>query len=123
MRSRGFTLIEMLVVMVVIALLLTIATPRYIHSLDRARETVLRENLVLMRDALDKFYADHGRYPNALPELVEGRYLRSLPVDPITESSETWQVLPPERADVGGVFDVRSGAEGVARSGIPFGEL
>ncbi len=123
MRTRGFTLIEMLVVMVVIALLLTIATPRYIHSLDRARETVLRENLVLMRDALDKFYADHGHYPDALPELVERRYLRSLPVDPITDSPETWLAVPPERPELGGIYDVRSGAEGDASTGVPFGEL
>ena len=102
---------------------LTIATPRYIHSLDRARETVLRENLVLMRDALDQFYADHGRYPDALPELVERRYLRSLPVDPITESPETWLAVPPDRPELGGIYDVRSGAEGDASTGVPFGEL
>ena len=96
-HSRGFTLIEMMVVMVVVALLLTIATPRYIHSLDRARETVLRENLTLIRDALDKYFSDHGRYPDGLPELVSRRYLRALPVDPLTDSSETWLTVAPGR--------------------------
>ena len=123
MHSRGFTLIEMMVVMVVVARLLTIATPRYIHSLDRARETVLRENLTLIRDALDKYFSDHGRYPDGLPELVSRRYLRALPVDPLTDSSETWLTVAPDRGELGGVYDVHSGAEGEASTGIPYGEL
>ena len=122
-RRRGFTLIEMLVVMVVIALLLTIATPRYLHSVDRARENVLRENLLLMRDALDKHFADHGRYPDALEQLVERRYLRAVPVDPLTDSAETWRMVAPSRADLGAVYDVRSGAEGVTRGGVAYGAL
>ncbi|MCB1907062.1 MAG: prepilin-type N-terminal cleavage/methylation domain-containing protein [Rhodocyclaceae bacterium] len=120
---RGFTLIEMLVVMVVIAMLLTIATPRYLHSVDRARENVLRENLLLMRDALDKHFADHGRYPDALVQLVERRYLRAVPVDPLTDSAETWLLVAPQRADLGVVYDVRSGAEGTTRGGVAYGEL
>lgn len=123
MRHRGFTLIEMLVVMVVIALLLTIATPRYLDSVDRARENVLRENLLLMRDALDKHFADRGRYPDALEQLVERRYLRAVPVDPLTESSETWLPVAPDRPDLGAVYDVRSGAEGSTQGGVAYGEL
>ena len=123
MKARGFTLIEMLVVMVVIALLLTIAVPRYFHSVDRAREAVLRENLLLMRDALDKHYADTGKYPDALEDLVTRRYLRRLPIDPLTESETTWVIVPPERAELGGIYDVHSGAEGQSLSGLPYGEL
>jgi general secretion pathway protein G len=120
---RGFTLIELLVVMVIIALLLTIAVPRYFNSVDHARQAVLRENLFLMRDALDKHYADTGRYPETLAELVDKKYLRRLPVDPLTQSESTWIVLPPEAPDQGAVFDVRSGAPGQSAAGIPFSEL
>ena len=120
--TRGFTLIEMLVVMVVIALLLTIAVPRYFDSVERARETVLRENLLLMRDALDKHYGDFGHYPNALDELVSKRYLRFVPVDPITERRDSWQIVEPPADAPGLVFDVRSGAEGVALSGEPYAQ-
>jgi general secretion pathway protein G len=106
---RGFTLIELMVVMAIIATLLTIATPRYLAHLDRSREVALRETLFVVRDAIDKFHADTGHYPADLGELVSRRYLRTLPWDPITESTDTWQLLaPPDEA--GGVWDLRSGA-------------
>lgn len=106
---RGFTLIELLVVMAIIATLLTVATPRYFAHLDRAREAALRETLHVTRDAIDKFHADTGRYPTELAELVTKRYLRALPMDPITESTDTWViVLPP--GDGQGVYDLQSGA-------------
>lgn len=118
---RGFTLIELLVVMAIIATLLSIATPRYLRSVDDAREAALKSNLAQMREALDRFHADLGTYPQALPDLVEKRYLRSIPVDPITESAQTWQVLPlPGAADTNAVYDVRSGAPGVSRLGEPY---
>ena len=116
-KHRGFTLIELMVVMAIVATLLTIATPRYFAHLDRAKETALRETLAVTRDAIDKFFADNDRYPTTLDELVDKRYLRSLPTDPITESKDTWTVLPPPGRAQGdstetasGVWDLRSGA-------------
>ena len=120
---RGFTLIELLVVMAVVALLLTIALPRYFQSIDVSKETVLVENLRVTRDAIDKFYSDTGRYPESLEELVEKKYLRSVPYDPIVESSERWVIAAPPGDLKGNVYDLRSGAPGAARSGKPFGEL
>ena len=119
-KRDGFTLIELLVVMAIIAVLLTIAVPRYFQSIDRAKEAVLKENLVQMRDAVDKFYGDRGRYPDALEELVEKKYLRRIPPDPITESAATWVTVPPEQTEKGRVFDVKSGAPGVALDGTPY---
>lgn len=120
--SKGFTLIELLVVMSIIGLLLTIAVPYYFNSVQHSREAVLREDLTLMRDALDKRYGDTGRYPDALGDLVTQRYLRSIPVDPITGSAATWQVVPPENPDDGGVYDVKSGAPGQGSNGQPYKE-
>lgn len=115
--KRGFTLIELLVVMTIISLLLTLAVPRYFGNVDRAKESVLRENLSTLRDSLDKYYADTGKYPTALEELVTRRYLRKVPVDPITDSSSSWVIIPPRDTQQGGVFDVKSGAPGKARDG------
>jgi general secretion pathway protein G len=117
---RGFTLIELLVVMAVIALLLTLAVPRYFGSVDKTKETVLKENLALLRDAIDKYYGDQGRYPDALDDLVGKKYLRRIPADPITDSATTWVVVPPEDAQKGAVYDVRSGATEVARDGTTY---
>ncbi len=119
--GRGFTLIELLVVLAIIAALLAIAAPRYFTSLDRAREAALRETLFVMRDAIDKYHGDTGRYPDSLGELVTKRYLRKLPPDPLTESTETWEVvLPPPGAAGGHVYDVKSGAPGEGSDGVPF---
>lgn len=120
--KRGFTLIELLVVMTIIALLLSIAVPRYFGSVDRAGESVLRENLATLREAIDKFYADNGKYPAALDELVSKRYLRKVPVDPITDSAETWVTLPPPDAKLVGIFDVHSSAPGKARDGSSYAD-
>jgi general secretion pathway protein G len=106
---RGFTLIELLVVMAIIATLLSIATPRYFAHMDRAREAALRETLVVVRDSIDKFYADTGRYPQQMEELVSKRYLRSIPLDPISDSTDTWLIVPPP-GEVSGVYDIKSGA-------------
>jgi len=118
----GFTLIELMVVLAIIALLLSIVAPHYAGRMDRAEVTVLRENLALMRDALDKYYADAGRYPETLDELVAKRYLRAIPEDPVTQSGTTWVVVPPENADAGGVYDVHSGAPGAGPQGKPYAE-
>lgn len=117
---RGFTLVELLVVMAVIALLMSIAAPRYFHSVDRAKEATLRANLAVMRDSLDKHFGDHGKYPQQLSELVDKRYLRSIPVDPLTGSDRSWVAVPPKSADLGGVADVRSGAEGGSPTAGPY---
>jgi general secretion pathway protein G len=118
--KKGFTLIELLVVLAIIATLLSIALPRYFSSLEKSREAVLRQDLSLLRDSLDKYYGDKGKYPDALEDLVSNRYLRSVPVDPITDSSETWVSVAPEQPELGGVYDVRSGAQGVARDGTEY---
>jgi general secretion pathway protein G len=119
-QKSGFTLIELLVVMAIIATLLTLAVPRYFASLQKSREAVLHANLTLMRQTLDKYYGDKGKYPDALDELVVSKYLRSVPTDPITESNATWIVVPPEQPEMGGVYDVRSGAQGNARDGSAY---
>ena len=119
-RIKGFTLVELLVVMAIIALLLSLAVPRYFHSVEKSRETVLRDNLSLTRQALDKYYGDNGKYPDTLDMLVSKKYLRSLPLDPVTESSLTWVIVPPDVPEKGGVYDVKSGAPGKARDGSEY---
>jgi general secretion pathway protein G len=119
-KKTGFTLIELMVVLAVIATLLAIALPRYFSSLEKSREAVLQQNLVMMRETLDKYYGDKGKYPDALDELVSSKYLRQLPVDPITDSNATWIIVPPDLPEKGGVYDVRSGAQGVARNGTEY---
>ncbi len=116
-KTRGFTLIELLVALAVIALLLSIVTPRYFGGITRAEEAVLKENLFQMRDAIDKFYADTARYPASLDDLVQKRYLRAIPADPITQSPTTWIVIAPSDLQLGAVFDVKSGAKGTGRDG------
>lgn len=120
--KRGFTLIELLVVMTIIALLLSIAVPRYFGSVDRAKEAVLHENLATLRESIDKFYSDTGKYPANLGELVKRKYLRAIPVDPITDSADTWIIIPPDDPQKGGVFDVKSGATQKARDGTSYGD-
>ena len=119
-RQQAFTLIELLVVLSIIATLLLIAVPRYFHSLERSKETVLRQDLAVMRDAIDKHFADQAHYPGTLAELVEHRYLRSIPLDPETKSRETWVAVESEDSEVPGVRDVRSGATGAASDGTEF---
>lgn len=121
--TLGFTLIEMLVVLAIVALLLSVATPRYFGSLEKGREVALQENLRVLRVTLDKFHADKGRYPETLDELVDERYLREVPLDPLTESATTWVLVPPKEPDQQGVADVKSGASGTARDGRRFDAL
>lgn len=116
-KRNGFTLIEMLVVLAIVALLLTVVTPRMLGQLDSAKDKVLQENLHQTREVLDKFYGDKGRYPQSLDELVEKGYLRAVPMDPITESTSTWAIENPPVGYKGTVGNVRSGAPGAARDG------
>jgi general secretion pathway protein G len=120
MRFRGFTLIELLVVLAIIATLLTIAVPRYYASIDRSKEAVLKENLYQLRDAIGKYYADKGKYPESLEAHATDKYLRKVPLDPITDSPATWLVVTPEDPQKTGVFDVRSGAQGKSLDGSEF---
>ena len=120
MVRKGFTLIELLIVLAIVAVLLTIAVPRYYASLDRSKEAVLKENLYQLRDAIGKYYADRGKYPESLQALATDKYLRSVPLDPVTDSATTWIVVAPEDPQKGGVFDVKSGAAGKAIDGSEF---
>lgn len=119
-RMAAFTLIELLVVMAIVAVLLTLAAPRYFTTVQKSKEAVLKQNLSIMREALDKYYGDKGAYPASLRALVEEKYLRATPVDPITGSSGSWVTVNDDDPDTGGVFDVRSGAVGVGRDGVPY---
>jgi general secretion pathway protein G len=104
---RGFTLIELVIVMTTIALLLTLAVPRYFQAIDNGKINVQRQNIATIRDSIDKFYGDQARYPQTLEELVRMKYLRTVPVDPMTETSD-WIVVAPQDPTLGGVFDIRS---------------
>lgn len=121
--SKAFTLIELVVVMAIVALLVALAAPRYFKSVDRSKEAVLRSNLASVRDALDKYYGDTGKYPDQLSDLVTKKYLRSMPTDPVAESTTTWVIVPPEDPEKGGVYDIHSGAKGVTADGIPYSDL
>jgi general secretion pathway protein G len=116
-RAKGFTLIELLIVMAIIGTLLTIAVPRYFRALEHARETVLRQDLAILREAIDKHYADLNEYPDVLAALVDKRYVRSLPVDPFTKAADTWTVVASEDPDHAGIRDIHSGAEGNGADG------
>jgi general secretion pathway protein G len=118
--KRGFTLIELLVVLAIIGVLLAIAAPRYFSSVDRSKDAVLRSNLHQMREAIQQYYADKGKYPENLGSLVTERYLREVPLDPVTERADTWIVVPPPDPEQSGVFDVRSGAPGNGKDGTRY---
>ena len=120
-RRHGFTLIELLAVMAIIATLLTIAVPRYSRSLQRSKEAVLRQDLSALRESIDKFYGDTGKYPPTLAVLVEKRYLRAIPIDPIVKAADKWVVVNADDPEDNGVKDVRSGAEGMGENGVPYG--
>lgn len=120
MRIRGFTVVELMVALAILATILSLAVPRYFQNLDAAKESVLLENLYLMRDAIDKYFADHDAYPDTLDALVKKRYLRAIPVDPLTQSAHSWVIQPPPEGTPGGVFDVHSSAPNKARDGTWF---
>jgi len=114
---RGFTLIELLVVMAIIGTLLAIAVPRYFRALAHARETVLREDLTILREAIDKYYADLNEYPDTLTALVDKHYVRAVPVDPFTKASDSWTLIQSEDPDHAGIRDLHSGAADAASDG------
>jgi general secretion pathway protein G len=112
-----------LVVLVILALLLSVSVPRYLQSLDKAKEVTLQDTLRQTRTVLDQFFQDTGRYPDSLNELVEKRYLKRLPIDPVTERTDTWILLPPVSPTKGEVADIKSGAQGQTQHGRRFDEL
>ena len=118
-RRQGFTLIELLIVMAIIGTLLAIAVPRYFHTVTRARETVLRDDLSIMREAIDKYYADLNQYPDTLAALVDKHYVRSLPVDPFTKVTDSWSLILSEDPDHPGIRDLHSGSDQAAADGTP----
>ena len=120
-KQRGYTLIELMVVLTIIGILATIAQPNLHKTIIRAREASLRQSLFVLRDVLDQFYSDHGRYPDSLDELVDERYIRKVPDDPFTRSNSTWIVIAPEGAK-GNVYDVHSGSNLVGLNNVPYNE-
>jgi general secretion pathway protein G len=125
--ARGFTLIELMVVISLIFILAGLAVVQYRRSVTYSREAVLKDDLFKMRDAIDQYYADKNQYPSSLGALVSDGYLRSLPKDPFTDSEATWREIPAEPdannpAAEPGVYDVKSGAEGTALDGTPYAE-
>jgi general secretion pathway protein G len=126
-RPSGFTLIELMVVMSLIVVLATIGLTTYTNSVTRAKEAVLKEDLFRMRDAIDQYYADKNRYPSSLDELVSEKYLRALPVDPFTNTVDTWQTVmsepePGNTTETPGIYDVKSGSERTAIDGSMYSE-
>lgn len=119
-NGRGFTLIELLVVLAVLAILASLVVPRYVERVDDAREVVLKQNLVGLRTAIDQFYRDKGRYPETLTELATLRYVRAVPVDPITGRVDTWIPVPAKGGGEKSIFDIKSGAPGDSKDGTAY---
>jgi len=121
-KHGGYTLIELMIVLSIIGILASIAQPNFQKSIIRAKETSLRRSLFVLRDVIDQYYADHGKYPSSLDELVEKKYIRQVPEDPFTRSRSTWILIPPEDDPGGGVYDVHSGSDLVSLDGTPYNE-
>lgn len=124
---RGFTLIELLAVVTIISILVSMAVPHYQNTILRAREAALKQNLHLLRSLIDQYFADKGHYPESLETLVTDGYLRTVPIDPFTDSNSTWQTVEAAASPLGGenppgIFDVKSGAPGVGKDGVPYNE-
>jgi general secretion pathway protein G len=126
-RQHGFTLIELMIVMVIITILAGMGLAVYGNSVQSAKEATLREDLFRMREAIDQYHADKNKYPATLEALVEDKYIRQVPVDPFTKSTETWQttMADPEPGNPSaepGIYNVKSGAEGTGLDGTPYSD-
>ena len=121
--NKGFTLIELLIVMSIIAILATIAQPSFKQAIIKARESVLKEDLFILRDVIDQYYVDKGKYPPAMDDLVGEGYIRGIPRDPFTNSADTWQLIyNSEQEEEQGIYDVHSGSDMVAVDGTAYNE-
>lgn len=123
LNKNGFTLIEILVVLAIIATLLSLVTPRYFDSMNRSKEKILKNDLIVIREAIDKYYSDKNAYPDSLEDLVQYKYLRDMPVDPMTDSSLTWLFSPPLDIEAkGAIYDIHSGSQDVASDGSHYAD-
>jgi len=126
MTKKGYTLIELMIVVAIAGILVSLAIPNFQQSAMKAKETALKQNLFTMRTVLDQYYADRGDYPDSLDSLVEAQYLRSIPIDPFTKSSTTWAEIFEEQEEGDdsptGIYDIKSGSDAVARDGTPYKE-
>jgi len=125
--NKGFTLIELMIVMTLIVVLASIGLVQYGHSVTRAKEATLSEDLFRLRDAIDQYYADKNKYPASLDALVEDKYLRAVPVDPFTQSAETWELTrsepePGNPSAEPGVYNVHSGSDQMALNGSRYAD-
>ncbi|MFQ5658480.1 MAG: type II secretion system protein [Candidatus Methylomirabilales bacterium] len=123
-NQRGFTFVEIMIVLVIIGILLTLAQPSFTSSVQRAKEATLKENLFILRDVIDQYFADFEEYPPSLEALVEERYIRKVPKDPITGSASSWQLVyvTGEEAVEEGIFDVYSGSDEIGLDGSPYSD-
>ncbi|MBI3398330.1 MAG: type II secretion system protein [Deltaproteobacteria bacterium] len=125
MGNKGFTLIELLIVMSIIAILATIAQPSFKQAVVKAREAVLKEDLFVFRDVIDKYYSDKGKYPPTFDDLAKEGYIRGIPKDPFTNSTESWQIIysgSEAEGEEKGIYDVHSGSDLIALDGTPYNE-
>lgn len=122
--KKGYTLLELMIVVAIVGILVTLAIPMFQQSAMKAKEAALKQNLFTMRAVLDQFYADRGDYPESLEALVEEHYLRGIPIDPFTKSATTWTEIPEEQEEGDdspvGVYDVKSGSDEYAMDGTPY---
>ncbi len=126
-RRRGFTFVELMIVMAIIAVLLSVAIPIYSRSITRAKESVLRNNLFTLRTVIDEYTYDKQKAPQTLQDLVSDGYLRQIPVDPITTTADSWKIIPEDQSNTvnqtePGIFDVRSGSDRTSLEGTPYSE-
>ncbi len=121
-NNKGFTLIEMLTVIAIMGILASIATPSFMRSILRSKEASLENTLFVVRDVIDQYYADHGDYPDSLQALKDEKYVREIPRDPITASSDTWILIPPEEEGLTGIYDIHSGSKKISLYGTPYNE-
>jgi general secretion pathway protein G len=129
MKQKGYTLIELLIVLAIIGLLVSVALPRFREAHQRAKEAVLKENLFTLRQTIDQYHHDKGKYPTSLSALVQEGYLRKMPLDPVAQSDSAWIEVPEEMGDnpdptaQAGIWDVKSGAVGKTLDGKDYSEL